>query len=231
MILDLIILLLFLITAFIGYKKGAIKQIARLVSLIVAFVLAYTLASSVGDYLKDNTKFGEYINTKVNETIIMYVDSNDENYEIEDMESEHTVKEDTEETLDKTSIIVKIKDVLNIHENNEELLVEKVSKYIYTALGFVIVFIGVRIVLGILTLIIDKIFELPVLKSFNKLGGVIIAVLLLFIEISIILSVIQSMSSLEFMKGAVSTINSSMALKSMYNNNIVANIILSKIIK
>ena len=130
MILDLIILLLFLITAFIGYKKGAIKQIARLVSLIVAFVLAYTLASSVGDYLKDNTKFGEYINTKVNETIIMYVDSNDENYEIEDMESEHTVKEDTEETLDKTSIIVKIKDVLNIQENNEEFLVEKVSKYI-----------------------------------------------------------------------------------------------------
>ena len=78
--------------------------------------------------------------------------------------------------------------------------------------------------------ILESIFELPALKEFNKLGGIITAAVLFIIEISIILAAIQSISSLSFMAKVVNTIQTSVITRILYEHNIFTNIILSKII-
>ena len=100
----------------------------------------------------------------------------------------------------------------------------------FIGIGFISVFVVSRIVIFIVQKILESIFELPVLKTFNKLGGVIASALLFLIEVSIILAIVKSISSLNFMSGTINFIQSSVITKVLYDHNIFTNIILSKII-
>lgn len=204
MILDIILITLLVFIMIYGYWKGCIKIVARLVSLILAFVLAYLLASTVGGYIAD-TSIGMEIKTGIESSILEKL------YSSEQM-----------------TVISMIQEKLGIQNENE--LTIKIIDYVFTGIGFIIVFVVARIVLWIAQHILENIFELPVLKTFNKLGGVIASVVIYIIEISIILAVIKSISTISFMSGAVNVIQSSVITKMLYDHNIITNIILSKII-
>lgn len=204
MVLDIILITLLVFIMIYGYWKGCIKIVARLVSLILAFVLAYLLASTVGGYIAD-TSIGMEIKTGIESSILEKL------YSSEQM-----------------TVISMIQEKLGIQNENE--LTIKIIDYVFTGIGFVIVFVVARIVLWIAQHILENIFELPVLKTFNKLGGVIASVVIYIIEISIILAVIKSISTISFMSGAVNVIQSSVITKMLYDHNIITNIILSKII-
>lgn len=203
MILDIILIILFVLMMLYGYKKGCIGIVAKLVSLIVAFMLAYLLAQTVGGYIA-GTSLGENIQNTIESKVVGELDSSEE-----------------------FTVISMIQDKLGLA--NEQAIAGKIISYVFTGFGFITVFILARIVLWIAQKILEGIFELPVLKAFNKLGGVITAAILFIIEISIILAVIKSISTLTFMTGVVNTIYSSVITKAIYDHNIFTNIILSKI--
>ena len=187
-----------------GYKKGCIGIVAKLVSTILAFVLAYLLAKTVGGYIS-GTGFGINIAANIENAVLGEINASQE-----------------------TTIISVIQEKLNV--NDETSLVQKVLDYAFTGVGFLVVFIIARIVLWIARSILESIFELPVLKTFNKLGGVVTSAALFIIEISIILAAIKSLSTISFVSGAVSVIHSSVITKILYDHNIFTSLILSKII-
>jgi len=203
MVLDIILIILLLFMILYGYFKGFIAIVAKLVSLVLAFVLAYILASTVGDYISD-TNWGISVKTSIEENILEQLGS-----------------------TEKTAVISMIQNKLTIE--NENSIIDKIINYVFTGIGFVTVFLVARIVLWIAQKILENIFELPVLKTFNKLGGVGMAVILYIIEISIILAVIKSVSSISFMSGAVNIIQASVITKALYDHNIFTSLILSKI--
>jgi len=203
MILDIILAVLFVIMILYGYKKGFVKIVARLASLIVAFVLAYLLAVTVGSYIA-NTGFGIGIQSSIAETIMNSLNSASE-----------------------SNVISIIKNKMQLEDQQQ--IIQKINGYVFTGIGFVVVYIISRIVLFIGQKILESIFELPVLKTFNKLGGIIASAVLYVLEISIILAVIKSISTLSFMSGIVNTVESSVITRMLYNHNIFTNLILSKI--
>lgn len=204
MVLDVILIVLLLIMAIYGYVKGFIKIIAKLVSVIVAFVLAYLLANMVGDFIQ-TTSFGNSIKTSIESNILYKFD-----------------------TIEQNMIVEMLND--NLIANEQSQIANKIIRYVFTGMGFIVTFVLIRIVLWIVQKILEGIFELPVLKTFNKLGGVIVSVVVFVIEISIILAIINSLSSIEFMNGAVNLIRSSIITKAIYENNVFTSIIFSKII-
>lgn len=203
MVLDIILIILIIFMMLYGYKKGCINIAAKLVSLIAAFVIAYLLAGTAGDYI-ENTSWGNNIKNSI---------------EINIQEQLNNVE--------KNTIVSMIQNKLNIDNQND--ILGKAVNYVFTGIGFVSVFVVARIVLWIAQKILESIFELPVLRTFNKLGGVIASTLLFIIEISIILAIIKSLSSISIMSNAVNFIQSSVITKALYDHNIFTNLILSKI--
>ena len=197
MFLDVIVIVFFILMMIYGYKKGCISIVARLASLLIAFVLAYFLAGTVGGYIKD-TNIGVNINDAIENTI----------------NSTDTV----------ITIVSNIQTKLGIE--SEEQLINNISNYTFIGIGFVIVFVIARIILWIVQKILESIFDLPILKTFNKLGGVVLSAIMFIIELSIILAVISSLSTFSFMSGVLNIIHSSTITKLLYEQNIFTNIIL-----
>ena len=204
MSLDIILIVLFVFMMIYGYIKGCIGIVSKLVSVILAFVLAYLLAGSIGSYIA-NTSWGENISNSIKNSVITELDNSEQ-----------------------STIISMVQQKLNVGSENGVLTA--IVDYVFTGIGFVIVFIASRLVLWIAQKILENIFELPILKTFNKLGGIIAAAILFVIEVSIILAVIKSISSMAFMNSAVNMIQSSIITKALYDHNIFTNLILSKII-
>ena len=230
MVLDIILVVLFLLMIVYGYKKGCIGIVANLVSLIIAFVLAYLLAGTVGDYMA-NTSWGIEIKNGINNKF-----SNQEEVLPDNVLDGEDVKNEEDKTtndiVNKENITDEVVTIIqdSVIENTKDSIANKISEYAFTGLGFVIVFFGARIILWLAKKILEGIFELPILKTFNKLGGVVTAILLFVIEVSIILAVIKSISTMTFMTGTVNTIQSSIITKMLYDHNIFTSLILSKII-
>lgn len=203
MILDIVLIVLLICMIIYGYIKGFIKIVAKLVSVIIAIVLAYLLAGIVGEWIS-NTNLGINIQT-----------------EIENRVTNKLINSEKDTTI---TIIEQ-----NMEIQNQEVLVQKIIRYVFVGIGFVSVFVVARILLWMVQKILENVFELPVLRTFNKLGGVISASAIYVIEVYVVLAIIKSVSTLEFMNDVVATINSTVITKVLYDYNIVANIILSKI--
>lgn len=204
MVLDIILIILFIFMLIYGYFKGCIGIVAKLVSLILASVLAYLLADTVGDYIA-GTQFGIDIKNSIQNTVIEKINNVEENTAV--------------------SIIIN-----NVGNENQIAVTNKITDYIFVGVGFVTVYIFARLVLWIAQMILESVFELPILKMFNKLGGVMVAGLLFIVELSVVLAIIKSISTISFMNNIVTVINSSIITKVIYDHNIITNIILSKII-
>lgn len=204
MMLDIILIVLFVLMMIYGYMKGCIKIVAKLVSATVALVLAYLLAITVGEYISC-TSFGDNIQTSIESNVLNQLNENE-----------------------NSAIILMLQQKFDAE--NEQSLIQKIIDYVFVGIGFVVVFVVVRIALWIAQKILENIFELPVLRTFNKLGGLITSAVLFVIEISIILAVIKSVSAIAFMNGVVNLIQSSVITKALYDHNIFTNLILSKIL-
>ncbi|MBQ8042548.1 MAG: CvpA family protein [Clostridia bacterium] len=204
MILDVILVILFILMMLYGYKKGFVGIVAKLVSLILAFAIAYLLAETVGGYIA-RTSFGANIQTSIENSLL-----------------------DKLNASEQSSVVSMIQQHLGLAD--EKAVVSNIVSYVLTGLGFVSVLIVVRIVLWIVQKILESIFELPVLKTFNKLGGVITSSVLFIIEVSIILAVIKSISTIAFMTRIVNIIQSSVITRVLYDHNIFTHLILSKIL-
>lgn len=204
MILDIILVILFVLMMLYGCKKGFIGIVAKLVSLIIAFVLAYFLAETVGGYIAE-TSWGINIQTNIENSML-----------------------DKLSNSEQTTVVLMLQEKLEF--TDEQQVEDKLYDYVFTGIGFITVFVASRVVLWIAQKILESIFELPILKTFNKLGGLITAAVLFIIEISIILAIIKSISTIAFMNEVVNTIQSSVITKALYDHNIFTNLILNKII-
>lgn len=205
MILDIIIVILFIGIMLYGYKKGAIGIIAKLVTVMLSFALAYFFAESVGEYISE-TSFGMSLQTSITNTI-----------------------NDKLNTSKDSLIVLDVQE--NLVDNSQNEIYLKIMSYVFRGIGFAIVFVISRIVLWIAQKILEGIFELPVLKTFNKLGGVIASAVLFILELSIVLAIIKAISTLTFMNSVINIIDSSVITKALYTHNIITNLILTKLIK
>lgn len=173
---DLIVLLIFIISGWIAYKRGFILSLFKLVSRIVSIFLSYKLYPVVSAFLRNVSPLYEAIKSKIAPSVL----------------TESTVQSNTlagqSAAINNLQIPGFIKSSL-IENNNPEIYkilnVDGLRDYIagYIAniciniisliLVFIIVSIGLRIIIGIL----DLISKLPVLSPINNLFGLIFGVI------------------------------------------------------
>lgn len=210
--LDIIIIVLVIGAVILGNKKGFIKIASGLVTFLIAFVIAYIFANNVADYIRYDTGVGSKIEQSISTSISSMLDK-------EDKESKMETSKHNEMFVDKINEIV---------ESNKDNTSVVIINYAFTGIGFVATFVVVKLVLIIATIMLEGIFNLPVLKSFNKLGGIIASVILLLLKIWIVLAIIHFVSPMEIMQGIVKTIDSSVITSILYDHNILVTLISTK---
>jgi len=220
MILDIIVIVLVLISGFIGIKKGLINVIVKIVGFIIAVILAYSCYQNVANYLYQNFEFGQKINDSVKNFITKKED-------IKTNEQEYI---SLNEIINKFNLQNKID--LNKEENNlnegtalTDIVAEKITGYIMNIIAFFGIFLSVIIIAAIIGWILSAICLIPGLKEVNKIGGFAIEIVLALLKLWVMLGIISLLSPMSFMSWILNQIDKSVIVDFLYNNNALVGLI------
>ncbi len=198
-IFDLIIIGIFALSIFIGYKQGLLKAIIKLLSFFIAIIVALVLYRPISNAIINNTS----------------IDDNIKNVMVEKITPDNI--QNTEENITTN--------LLYGAETSVEEVANTFTVNLINIVVILILFILVRIILIIVIKLTDIITKLPLLKQANKLGGSIFGVLRGVVLIYTILAVVYLISPL-ISNNVKEGIDKSLITSTLYNNNIILNILL-----
>ena len=209
-ILDIIILAIMAISIFLGYKKGLVKVAVKLCAFLIAIIVTLVFYKPVSDMIINNTELDEKIENVIIENGTSELQESNE-------EEQKNLLENMQEYVDNT-----------ITQTQNEI-VESAAKEISTRLINILVMVGLfiatRLLLILLVLISDLITSLPIIKQFNKLGGLLYGIIRGLALIYAILAIVFLIVSMSANTNILTLINTSAITKFMYENNILLNII------
>lgn len=152
-IIDIILIAIIIISAFLGYKKGLVKLGAKLFAGIIAIIVTIIIYKPVANLVINNTPLEE----KLKSTIIENASS--------------FIKEDKQET---NTITKQVTDQVTNQVKNEILPAEaeNIARSAIYAITAIVLFIVVKIALSIIISLMNFVANLPILKQFNEVGGI-----------------------------------------------------------
>ena len=197
---DIILVLIVALSAFLGYKKGLVELGAKLFAGIIAIVITLIIYKPVGNIVIKNTSIDEKI--------------------------ENTILEKTTNVIDENSKISDNKYIQDARDNavsqvKEEVLPEQARNiavnvvYVATAL---ILFIVSKIVLSIVISLANAVASLPILKQFNEIGGFLYGLVRGAIISLVLILVIGTIAKLNPNGSLGKNVESTYLLKEVYNN-------------
>lgn len=202
LIIDIILILLIVLGALRGHKKGLVGVVVGFAALILSIVLAFAFQSIVADALYD-LGLGATVKDMAESNIQKMIDSG----------------ENVENSLYSTIISTTITD------DNVSAAAEAVARFVMKGLSFIAIFIIVRIICYILQMVLNLVFNLPILSSINSMGGTAVGILSVLIKVWILLAIISFIIPLPMFEGLASYIDRTILVKLLYNNNLLVAII------
>lgn len=208
MVLDIIIVALIVIGAFIGYRKGLVGILVSLIGTIAAIILAFLLQTPVANSLY-NGGIGQMVETTVQETITNALEEN---------------LQKNEGNADTQSFYSKI--IENVTGSEQ---VENVSKEltmsVLKGISFFVIFFVVILITYILQMILNIVVKLPLVGVANNVGGILAGALKVIVKVYVILAIVYCLSGVIKIDFVDNLINSSTITKLMYNNNVIVSVI------
>ncbi|MBQ9848693.1 MAG: CvpA family protein [Clostridia bacterium] len=187
--LDIVIIVIFAITMFFAIKNGFIKTAISAASFIVAIGITFCFAGTLADAM---------VSTPISERIEEATAQKIEDVILESSSDATELLKGSSESFNALISVagVELYEVDEFFTDSEnaslepaERLAKKISepiiKTIALIISVVILFFGSRIILAIAASVLDKIAKLPILKSCNKLLGVLLGLALAVVRISL----------------------------------------------
>jgi len=202
-IFDIIVIAIIALSTFIGYKQGLVKSAIKILSFFIAIVVALVLYKPVSSIIIKTTPIDDNIKNVMIEKITP-----------EGMDANQEVKVED-------NIGFKIID--NAANTIEEISDAFAVKLIETV-TLLLIYIIVKIALKFVTALTDLITKLPLIKQINKAGGTAYGIIKGVILVYTILAVVYLLAPL-LNKTVSENIDQSIITKTLYNNNIILNII------
>ena len=179
-LIDILVVLLVVLGAFSGHKKGLVGILVGFAALILSIVLAFMFQSVVADAIYD---------TGLGQSVAGIAKNN-------------------------------MQDIDNL-----TVASENISRFVMKGLSFIAIFLIVRIICYILQMILNVVFNLPLLSTVNGIGGTVVGGLSVLIKIWIVLALISFVSPLPMFDSIVSYIDKTFLVKLLYNNNLLVAVV------
>ena len=163
-VIDIIIILFILASAFFGYKKGLISLAINILAFIIAMVVTLLLYKPIGNIIINNTTVDEKLQqqTKIEE-FMKNDDSKDSSSKLIES-AKNGLLPDTSRSL---------------------------SINIIYGITLIVLFIIIKICLLLVNSLANQVAKFPIIKQFNEIGGVLYGLLRGIIITYVILMVIQ----------------------------------------
>lgn len=239
-VIDIIVILIILISVFLGYKKGFVRTAVSLLSFFVAIGLALLFYKPLAIILTENTTIDDWI--------IMNITSNHDDNEnlTESRETDESgdvpmfIEEASNLTEEKETnnlglvismlenLPATITDKLSLEEiksDTKQEIAYKVSELIMNLLSLIIIYIVVKVTLIIAAFILDGIMKFPILKQLNEILGMGIGAVIGFIQIYVAFAVITFISSICDISVVIETIKLSAFAKILFENNVIISLL------
>jgi uncharacterized membrane protein required for colicin V production len=202
-ILDIIIVIIAALTIYFAYKRGFIRTLLSASSFLIAIVLTVLLLSPVKAALM-NTSLADNVRDRVEIEINGIITRNGIK-DVEELVGKDAKSNEFTDILDKIGIE---KEDLNAKINEwkadngvQTSLKERLIDYIadpvvdtiITVAAIVLIFFGSIILLKITAYILDKVCKLPILRTANKLLGVLMGIVLALVRIYLFVIIIKLM--------------------------------------
>lgn len=202
LVLDIILIALIAFGAFRGYKRGLVGVVVGFASLILSIILAFAFQSIVAEALY-NSGIGDSLKEVVQENIQTMLDNG----------------ENVEDSF--------YGNILNstITEDKVQQAGEIVTMFVMKGVSFILIFLAVRLICYILQMILNIVFNLPILSSINQIGGIAVGVLSTLIKVWILLAILSFITPLPMFNGIAEYIDNTFLVKLLYNNNLLVTII------
>ncbi len=205
---DLILIAVALFTLYNGWTKGFIKSVMGLVKGFAAAIAAYAYTPMLSPILNEKW-IGKPLADGIFETLrSLALDTSTDLYNLDRLAIDlpaplvSMLERYNVNIADFSSGIKGLEQVTeDVVYTTASKIAESTAALLSSALAFILIFLGVFLVLSVLTALLDLIFRMPVLNTANKFLGIIFGAaeaLLLLSVVSVLLSaLVTSLGSLE----------------------------------
>lgn len=194
-VVDLIIIAIIALSAFLGYRKGFVTLAIKFFAFIIAIAITFIIYKPVANVVINVTGIDESIENAILEK------AND----IMTNEENETSNKMLEEA--KTGILPQT--------------AREIAVNIVTGGVVLILFIAVRIALKFVTALANIVAKLPIIKQFNEMGGLLYGVLRGVLVVYIAMLLIGVVGQINPQNSIHKNINESYVGKMMYENNVL----------
>lgn len=211
-VIDLIVIGIILLSTFLGYKKGLIGVAFKIASFLIAIIITLILFKPISNYIMNNTAFAKTIE----ETIV-------EKLSTQEIENGQINQENTNlPEVVVNYINVGLQDTVNeAKENIVKIVARNLTGTIIDILVIISLFIITRLLLLFAKAIFKLISEIPIIKQFNEIGGILYGILRGILLIYVILAIISFILPIIDKTSVLNIINNSILTKILYNNNLI----------
>lgn len=207
---DLILIAIVMVFVIIGYVKGLTGSLIKLASFIVAVVLALILYKPLSNVVMQKTQIDEKIETAIIQNFSKTENQNEENMPTTLVESINNKIE--KETTDARNEIV-------------EKTAKSTTLTIMRVGTAIAIYLVVRLVLFIVSVLAKGITQLPLLKEVDKAGGIAYGLVQGIVMVYVLLGIISLISVVWPNNPVVEAISQSYIGLILYNNNIILKLI------
>ncbi len=216
-IIDAIVIGILILCIAIGYRKGLTGSLLKIISFVLALVIAFVLFKPVSTFIIDKTDWDENLEQGIRDTIL----SSDKQEELISQEENKNMPEVMINYINKT-----VEEAGNeAKEAVADATARQVAIMIINSGVWFALFLVSRIVLIFVRGLANIITNLPIIKQFDKIGGIIYGLVEAFIIIYGILAVLSFASPVVSGTGILEAVQKSFIGSVMYNNNLLLKLI------
>lgn len=216
-IIDAVILGILVLCIAMGYRKGLTGSLLKIISFVLALVIAFVLFKPVSNFIIDKTNWDENLEQGIRDTIL----GSDKQGEMISQEENQNMPSVMLDYINKT--------VENAGNEAKEAVADATARQvaimiINSGVWFALLLVA-RIVLIFVKGLANIITSLPIIKQFDKLGGIIYGLIEGFVIIYAILTVLSFVSPVVSGTGILDAVQKSFIGSAMYNNNLLLKLI------
>ena len=218
---DLVLVSIIVASTIYGYSKGLVGVLYKIIAFFASLIIVFILYGAVAQFIVNNTQLDEKLASAI-ETNLSGAQIDDSGNIIANEETNIP-----ENVINFANSL--IRDAIETKKAETVAFIAKELSIFMIKLGtMIVIFIVSNLLLWLLRSVLEIVANLPVIRLFNKSGGIIYGVIKGFLIIYVLLAIASLLSPL-ISKGVIlRAINQSFLGSRMYNNNILLNLILKK---
>lgn len=216
-IIDAIILGILVLCIALGYRKGLTGSLLKIVSFVLAVVIAFVLFKPVSNFIIDKTNWDENLEQGIRDTILGSSKQEEKVSEVENQNMPSVMLEYINKSVESAGNEAK--------EAVADATARQVAIMIINAGVWFALFLIARIILIFVKGLTKIITSLPIIKQFDKLGGIIYGLVEAFVVVYALLAVLSFISPVVSGTGILDAIQKSFIGSVMYNNNLLLKLI------